>query len=147
MEPLKGHVSNCGPSGPKKSEPNFIILIISVYPWLFFTSLFYVLWQLIFSGLGYPPGIEENFCRHFLRCADSWIELSVLMTNITLFLKIDRIIANIWSSFWDPKNQYLTWRSMKTQFRFVENRSISCRIIFSTRNYMNLLTIESFFNR
>ena len=99
-----------------------------------------------FHAWGPPPqGSKKIFCRHFLRCAYSSIELSVLMTNITLFLKIDRIIANIWSSFWDPKNQYLTWRSMKTQFRFVENRSIWCRIIFSTRNYMNLLTSESFF--
>ena len=47
-----------------------------------------------------PLGSEKIFCHRFLKNCDSSIELSVLITNITFFLKINWTIANIWSTFW-----------------------------------------------
>ena len=47
-----------------------------------------------------PLGSEKIFCHRFLKNCDSSIELSVLITNIIFFLKINWTIANIWSTFW-----------------------------------------------
>jgi hypothetical protein len=52
---------------------------------------------------GVPPQVsKKTFCRFFIRCLYSLLELSVLITNITLFLKIGQIIRKIWSTFWEP---------------------------------------------
>jgi hypothetical protein len=53
----------------------------------------------IFSPLRSTRGIETNFCHFSIRRLYSVIEFSVLITNITFFLKLCRIIIKVSHSF------------------------------------------------
>jgi hypothetical protein len=90
--PWKDGVSNYGHRYSKKSWPHFIILIISIHPWLFFTSLIYILSQLDFFTSRSPYSNQICFCQFSIWSLCSMLKFIVMNTNITFFTKLCRII-------------------------------------------------------
>ena len=74
----------------QKSEPNCISLRISIEPWLFLTSLFYILSQLNFSHLGPLQVLKKIFYRLSAVSSYSSIAVRVLIVNIIFFSKVLR---------------------------------------------------------
>ena len=102
QQKYKGDVSNYGLSIPKNL--NLILLswesafIPDYLPLVYFT----IYHHSVFHPWGPPQGSNKLFCRRFISCTYSSIEVSVLIKNITLFLKTHRIITEIWITFWKP---------------------------------------------
>ena len=91
----KGDVSICRFSGPKNLD---LILLSSESAFIpdYFSQVYFLLFHSpVFHAWGPPQISKKIFCRGFLRCTHSSIELTVLTTNIILFLKIGSKTAKI----------------------------------------------------
>ena len=75
------------------------------------------------------------------------IEVSVLITNATLFSKGTQIIRKIWITLWKPEKQFLTRKFIKTQTRFVKNRFISCKVLLLYQNLWKCLRRSVFLHQ
>ena len=71
----------------------------------------------------------------------SSIELTELVRNIPLSLRIGRRIQASEEFSENVQNQLFIWRSIKTHFEFNKNKLVRCRISFSIRIYNKLLDI------
>ena len=87
---------------------------------------------------------KKSFCLHSICCPYRSIEQDMLLTNITFFFNISRIMRDSLSIFERRKNQFLVQKSINTGIQFIENTLIRCRIFFSIRTYKRVFAKKSF---
>ncbi len=134
---------------PKKSRPNFTILIISIHPWLFFISLFQTLSQLKFSSLGYPSDIENFFLSFFYsksgqfdraECADYEYRLNFKNSSDNKE-HLNHFLRALKTSFWRERIQKFYLYSIKIRSFDAEFFSLS-ESIKTSRIFISFLIDE-----
>ena len=78
----------------------------------------------IFYTWGPPKVFQKFFCLHSICCPYRSIEQDMLVTNITFFFNISRIMRDSLSIFERRKNQFLVQKSINTGIQFIENTLI-----------------------
>ncbi len=101
----------------------------------------------IFCAWGPPQVFEKFFFFHSVYDLHGSIEQCVLITNITFFFNISRIIRDIQDTFDRQKNQFLAQKSINTCIKFIENRAIRCKMFFSIRIDRKIQEKKLFLNR
>ena len=112
-----------------------------------FLLLYFVLYDKSnFCAWGPPGNCKEIFCLRSIWSFYGSTDLTVLMTNITFFFKISRVIRKIRSAFWEPQKIGFWLRSLsKPVLNALKIGSFDAEFFSLPESIHNLVDIFNFF--